>query len=288
LSNPAPDNLDEWTIGKVLRFATEDFQKRRHPSPRLDAELLLAHTLGQPRSWLYAHSDDAMSTENAVAFERLIVRRLAGEPVAYLTGTRGFWSLDLVVTPATLVPRPETERLVELVLERIAPDREADIVDLGTGSGAIALALAHERPLARVLATDASEDALAVARANAQRLNLRNVRFAHGDWCAALGDAKFDVIASNPPYIAAGDPHLLDLPFEPMLALASGVEGLSAIRTIVRDAPAHLKPGGWLLFEHGFEQGEAARTLLHASGYTEVFSESDLEYRERISGGRRP
>lgn len=254
---------------------------------RLDAELLLAQVLQKPRSWLYAHADDALAEDRIAAFDALLARRIAGEPVAYLVGTRGFWSLDLAVTPAVLVPRPETELLVELALSRIPQDVEVDIADLGTGSGAIALTLAHERPHARVLATDASADALAVARGNAQRLGLANVRFAQGDWCAALGEARFDLIASNPPYIAVGDPHLLDLRFEPELALSSGPDGLDAIRTIVRDAPTHLKSGGWLLFEHGFEQGDAARALLLAAGYAEVFTHTDLEGRDRVSGGRR-
>lgn len=256
-------------------------------SARLDAELLLAHALGQSRAWLYAHTDDGVGADGVAAFEQLMVRRMAGEPVAYLVGSRGFWSLDLTVNSAVLVPRPETELLVELVLERLPRNAFVDVADLGTGSGAIALALARERAEASVVATDASADALDVARGNAQRLGLNNVRFAQGNWCEALGHARFDLIAANPPYIAAGDPHLLDLPFEPELALSSGPDGMDAIRSIVGNAPAHLKPGGWLLFEHGFEQGDAARALLLGAGYVDVFTHTDLEGRDRVSGGRR-
>jgi release factor glutamine methyltransferase len=216
------------------------------------------------------------------------MRRAAGEPLAYLTGRREFWSLDLAVTPDVLIPRPETELLVELALQRIPRNVKVDIADLGTGSGAIALALAHERPLTRVLATDASAATLTVARDNAARLRNGNIEFAQGDWCAALGNRKFDLIVSNPPYIADKDAHLQqgDLRFEPRAALASGADGLDAIRVIVHGAPAHLKPGAWLMFEHGHEQGLAVRDLLEKSGFVEVFTERDLEGRERVTGGR--
>src|SRR6185312_16484769 len=259
------------------------------PSARDEATLLLAHTLNVSRAWLVAHGVDAVDEEQAATFDAMIARRARGEPVAYLTGTRGFHALELHVTPDVLIPRPETELLVELALQRIPVETECRIADLGTGSGAVALAIAHVRPLARVTATDASEAALDVARHNAQRLGLRNVEFAQGNWCAALGDARdFDLIVSNPPYIAENDPHLRegDLRFEPPAALASGAEGLDAIRTIVRDARARLREGGGLLFEHGRDQGEAVRVLLTQSGYGEVFTARDLEGRERVSGGR--
>lgn len=258
---------------------------------RLEAELLLAHALGKPRAWLYAHAGDAVDDAAQAAFAALLARRLAGEPVAYLVGARGFWSLELEVTPATLIPRPETELLVELALARLPADAKTRVADLGTGSGAIALAIARERPRADVLATDASAEALAVARRNAQRLGSANVAFAQGDWCNALRGARdFDLIVSNPPYIAAGDPHLGegDLRFEPATALASGLDGLDAIRTLVRDARAHLHSDGWLLFEHGYDQGAAVRALLAAAGYREVFTARDLEGRERVSGGAMP
>lgn len=254
-----------------------------------DAALLLAHALGKPRSWLFAHADDALGEADAAHFEGLLARRAAGEPVAYLTGSRGFWTLELTVTPATLVPRPETELLVELALARLPADAPVRVADLGTGSGAIALAIAKERPRAQVLATDASSEALAVARGNADRNGIGNVAFRHGSWLQPLGEAAFDLIASNPPYIADGDPHLVqgDLRFEPPMALSCGPDGLDAIRTIIRDAPACLRPGGWLLLEHGWEQGEALRALLAEAGFVEVGTERDLEQRDRISLGRR-
>ncbi len=256
---------------------------------RLDAELLLLHVVHKPRSWLFTHADDVLDMDVQSAYANLIGRRAAGEPVAYITGQRGFWSLDLEVTPATLIPRPETELLVELALQSLPADAACSVADLGTGSGAIALAIARERPHAQVVATDASVDALVVAQRNAQRHAIGNIAFAHGDWLAPLVDRRFDLIVSNPPYIEAADPHLGqgDLRFEPTSALASGADGLDDIRRIVHDARAHLHPGGWLLFEHGWNQGDAARALLHEAGYVEVFTAPDLEQRDRISGGRR-
>ncbi|HET6804891.1 MAG TPA: peptide chain release factor N(5)-glutamine methyltransferase [Frateuria sp.] len=255
---------------------------------RAEADILLAHALGRPRSWLIAHARDEAAPEGAAIFAALVERRLAGEPVAYLTGQRGFWTLELEVTPATLIPRPETELLVELALARLPREGSPRVVDLGTGSGAIALAIARECPHARVLATDASTAALAVARRNADGNRLVNVDFAESDWFAALVGERFELVVSNPPYIAAGDPHLGqgDLRFEPAGALASGIDGLDDIRRIVGGARAHLVPGGWLLFEHGWDQGAAARGLLEAAGYREVFTAQDLEQRDRVSGGR--
>ncbi|WP_027484501.1 peptide chain release factor N(5)-glutamine methyltransferase [Rhodanobacter sp. OR87] len=254
---------------------------------RADAELLLLHVLQQSRSWLFTHADDVPDMDVQTTYAALVERRAAGEPVAYVTGRRGFWSLDLEVSPATLIPRPETELLVELALQRLPPDAACSVADLGTGSGAIALAIARERPRARVVATDASAAALAVARRNAQRHALGNVAFVHGDWLAPLAGQHFDLIASNPPYIEAADPHLAqgDLRFEPVSALASGDDGLDAIRCIVDGARAHLVPGGWLLFEHGWNQGDAVRALLAHAGYTGVFTAQDLESRDRVSGG---
>ena len=254
----------------------------------VDAEHLLLHVLARPRSWLFAHADDAVTATEAAAFRALVERRAQGEPVAYLTGTQGFWSLELAVTPATLIPRPETERLVELALERLPAGVAVRVADLGTGSGAIALAIARERPQAQVIATDASAAALEVARANAERNRVRNVQFRQGDWLAPLAGERFDLIASNPPYIADGDPHLCagDLRFEPPTALSSGADGLDEIRVIVRDARALLQPGGWLLLEHGWDQGDAVRALLQGGGYGDVATEQDLEARDRISLGR--
>lgn len=255
----------------------------------LDARWLLAHAAGRSQTWLYAHARDPAPDGVAARFEALVARRAAGEPVAYLTGTRGFWGLDLAVTPATLIPRPETELLVELALARL-PAGDAHVADLGTGSGAIALAIARERPHAAVLATDASVDALAVARENAQALGLPHVRFAHGDWYAPLAGTRFDVIASNPPYIEDADPHLAhgDLRFEPASALSSGADGLDAIRILAAGALAHLAPGGWLLIEHGLAQGAAVRALFGQAGLVEVATARDLEARDRVTLGRAP
>jgi release factor glutamine methyltransferase len=237
---------------------------------------------------LYAHGDERLDADAARRFAALVDRRAAGEPVAYLTGTRGFWTFALDVDANTLIPRPETERLVELALARLPVDAPRDVADLGTGSGAIALAIASERPRATVVATDANHAALAVARRNAEALGLARVTLRHGHWCAALGDAVFDLIVSNPPYLAEGDAHAAqgDLRFEPASALVSGHDGLDAIRCIARDAPSHLRPGGWLLLEHGWEQGAAVRECLLAAGFVDVATERDMEQRERVTLGR--
>ncbi len=257
---------------------------------RHEAELLLLHVLGRERGWLFAHATDLLDPATAEAFSALLQRRIAGEPVAYLLGRRGFWTLDLAVSPATLIPRPETERLVELALERLPEGVPLRIADLGTGSGAIALALASERPLAQIVATDMSADALAVAAGNARQHALANVAFRQGSWHDPLAGERFDLIASNPPYIASDDPHLAqgDLRFEPATALASGHDGLDDIRLIIAGAPAHLQPGGWLLMEHGWDQGEAIRALLEGAGFVEVETALDLEQRDRVSLGRWP
>jgi release factor glutamine methyltransferase len=268
----------------------ESLRRARARIDARDAGLLLAHVLGKPRSWLFAHADDPLPEDVAVHFEALVARRHAGEPVAYLIGHRGFWCFDLQVSPATLIPRPETELLVELALARLPTDRALRVADLGTGSGAIALALAHERPRAQVIATDASAGALVVARGNAESLQLGNLEFRQGDWFAPLAGESFDLIASNPPYVAADDAHLDegDLRFEPRGALTSGGDGLDAIRVIAREAPAHLLPGGWLVLEHGWGQGAAVRALLANAGFAEVGTERDLEARDRVTLGRKP
>lgn len=258
------------------------------PDARHEAEQLLLHVLGRDRAWLFAHGDDPLPASGAATLDAWLARRASGEPLAYLLGRRGFWTLDLQVSPATLIPRPETERLVELALERLPDDRPLRVADLGTGSGAIALALASERPLAQVVATDLSGDALRVAQANAETNRIANVAFRQGSWLAPLAGQRFDLIASNPPYIADGDPHLMqgDLRYEPPAALSSGADGLDAIREIVATTPAYLLPGGWLLLEHGWDQGEAIRALLLAAGFVDVATETDLEQRDRVTLGR--
>jgi release factor glutamine methyltransferase len=255
---------------------------------RVDAEWLLLHVLQQRHGWLFAHRNDSLPRAAADAFEALVRRRMHGEPVAYLTETCGFWSLALEVDPAVLIPRPETELLVELALERLSANDPLRVADLGTGSGAIALAIAHERPLAKVVGVDASAAALELAGRNARRLGLPNIEFRPGDWCEPLHGEHYDLVASNPPYIALGDPHLSrgDLRFEPAMALASGIDGLDAIRRIVRDAPAHLTPHGWLLLEHGWDQGSAVRALMHDTGLCDIGSHLVVERRDRFTRGR--
>lgn len=257
---------------------------------RLDAQLLLLHALGrdlQDRAWLLAHDDAAVQRER---YQQLCLRRAAGEPVAYIVGEKQFYGLKLRVDARVLVPRPDTETLVEWALEVLGvtgahrQPAGADVVDLGTGSGAIALALKKHAPRTRVTAVDASADALAVARANAAALGL-DVTFRQGDWLAGSPD-RFDLIVSNPPYVAAGDPHLQHLAHEPLQALASGCDGLDDIRRIVAQAPRHLVPGGWLLLEHGWDQAASVRALLAAAGWAEVQSRRDLAGIERCSGGR--
>lgn len=256
---------------------------------RLDAQLLLLHALGRPvndRAWLLAHDTDPFPGEAWPAFARQLSRRTAGEPIAYLLGEKEFHGLQLQVDARVLVPRPDTETLVEWALACLASPESRPaprVLDLGTGSGAIALALQHARPDAQVDAVDASADALAVARANAQRLGLP-VRFTESSWLDGAADG-YAVIASNPPYIAAGDPHLPALRHEPTRALVAGADGLDDIRQIVRDAPAHLADGGWLLLEHGHDQAEAVRRLLAERGFAEVQSRDDLAGIARCSGG---
>ncbi|MEA5667251.1 peptide chain release factor N(5)-glutamine methyltransferase [Stenotrophomonas sp. MH1] len=257
---------------------------------RHEAEQLLLHVLGVERAWLFAHATDAVDQDARQRFELLVTRRAEGHPLAYLVGRRGFWTLDLQVNTATLIPRPETELLVEQALARLPDDDMVRVADMGTGSGAVALSIASERPLATVMATDVLGPALAVAVKNAQAHGLENVWFRRGHWFVALGADRFDMIVSNPPYIAAGDPHLAqgDLRFEPPPALASGADGLDAIREIVAGAPEHLVPGGWLLLEHGWDQGEAIRALLEQAGFVDAQTVQDLEQRDRVTLGRLP
>ena len=273
----------------VAALLAEGTRRLHGPEARFEAELLLCHALRRERAWLFAHADDAVAAQEQARFLALCQRRAEGHPVAHLLGSRGFWTLELEVTADTLVPRPDTELLVEAALERIPAERTAHIADLGTGTGAIALAIASERPLARVLATDASAAALAVAQRNASRNRITTVRFAEGDWLEPLEGQRYDLIASNPPYIADGDPHLLegDLRFEPRTALASGGDGLDALRTIIRDAPQLLLQDGWLLVEHGHDQGAVVRELFSRAGLIGITTLQDLEQRERVTLGQR-
>lgn len=254
----------------------------------VDAHVLLAHVSGHNRAWLVAHRDDPLPRLQVDAFFALAKRRRDGEPVAHLTGMREFWGLALTVTPDVLIPRPETETLVELALQRMPAERDMRVLDLGTGSGAIALALARERPRAIVTAVDAASAALEVARRNAQQLGSRNVTFALSDWYTALSRESFDVIVSNPPYIAAGDPHLHegDVRFEPARALTPGGDGLGALRAIVAGAPSRLVPEGWLLVEHGYDQRGAVAQLFAAAGFTGVMAARDLAGHWRVAGGQ--
>ena len=256
---------------------------------RIDAQMLLLHTLGRAtgdRAWLITHDTDTLPPAAQERFTALCQRRQAGEPVAYLTGTKAFYGLELQVDARVLDPRPDTETLVDWALEVLDGHPAPRLLDLGTGSGAIALALQHQRPDASVLAVDASEDALAVARANATRLGLA-VQFRHGQWMEGL-EGVFDAIVSNPPYIPAADPHLAALTHEPLQALASGADGLEDLRTLIAQAPAHLKPGGWLLLEHGWDQADAVSALLRSAGLEQVQGRKDLAGIVRCSGGRWP
>ncbi|UFQ98550.1 peptide chain release factor N(5)-glutamine methyltransferase [Pseudomonas wenzhouensis] len=257
------------------------------PTPRLDAELLLAAALGKPRSYLRTWPERELEDEQLARFQASLQRRRQGEPVAYILGHQGFWSLDLEVAPHTLIPRPDTELLVETALE-LLPAMPLSVLDLGTGTGAIALALASERPAWQVTGVDRVADAVALAERNRLRLQLDNASFLHSHWFSALAGQRFALILSNPPYIRADDQHLAqgDVRFEPSSALVAGSDGLDDIRAIIQAAPAHLLPGGWLLLEHGFDQAEAVCALLAAGGFAEVHSRRDLAGHERISLGR--
>ena len=331
------------TLTEALAWATQRIGAASD-SPRQDAEILLAHQLGLSRGQLFTRLRETLRLADAEAFEALVAQRVNQQPVAYLTGEKGFWTLALKVTPAVLVPRPETELLVEWGLEVLngstprplagegqgegmdargrathgavaergfleRPDTHAPasstatlspnpspasgrgeqkIADLGTGSGAIALSLASERPEATVIATDASQAALDVARANAVELGLERVQFRQGHWCEPLQGERFDLIVSNPPYIRAGDEHLPALRHEPLSALTDGADGLQCLREIVATAPALLSPGGWLLLEHGYDQGEAVRSLLRQAGLADIATRRDLGGQERATGARKP
>lgn len=255
--------------------------------PALEAELLLSFVLQKTRTYLLTWPAEVCTQADQVQFETFIAKRHAGEPIAYLLAEKAFWDIHLTVTPDVLIPRPETEVLVEAALSILADCPQAQVADLGTGSGAIACALANARPTWSLLATDASDRALQLAKSNATRLALNNITFAKGHWCDALPDRVFDLILSNPPYIAANDEHLLlgDVRFEPQTALVSGADGLEAIRDIIQHAPAYLTSGGFLLLEHGFLQGELVRQILTKKGFREIKTLQDLSGHDRVTQG---
>lgn len=273
-------------IDRLLGRAAERLSKAGSTSPRLDAEVLLGHVLGVDRTWLYTWGDRAAPVYERARFEALVAARAEGHPVAYLIGEREFWGLALSTSPHTLIPRPDTETLVEMAL-KLAPAAEGRLLDLGTGTGAIALAFASERPGWQVTGIDRIEDAVSLAIANAERLNITNVRFLVSDWFSALAES-FDVIVANPPYIAESDPHLMlgDVRFEPLSALVAGEGGLADLRRLIDSAPRYLRPGGWLALEHGHDQSEQVRERLKAAGYREVASHYDLSGQQRVTLGR--
>jgi release factor glutamine methyltransferase len=275
--------VSELTVGTALARA------RAQGLDRLEAQLLVSTLLSVDRGWLISHADDVLSSDQSERFADWLARRLQDEPLAYLVGEKEFHGLRLFVNAHTLVPRPDTEVLVDWALELLGSSGwvAPDLADLGTGSGAIALALKHRWPQARVLATDFSADALKIARANAQTLGLV-VEFQHGDWWQPLKGRRFELIASNPPYIAGSDPHLPALRHEPLSALTPGGDGLSALQILVQGAPAHLRPGGWLLLEHGYDQADAVARLLAERGFEQIDCRHDLGGQPRVSAGRWP
>jgi release factor glutamine methyltransferase len=285
-NQPAPPATETTTIGRLLASAAERLAAVSD-SPRLEAELLLGRAIDMPRAYLMAHPDDTPDTAALRRLEATLARRLAGEPMAYIAGLKEFWSLELMVSPATLVPRPETELLVELALGEIPPRAGWRVLDLGTGSGAIALALARERPQCAVVATDRSAAALAIARENARQLALPNIEFLEGDWTAPVAGREFDLVVSNPPYVREGDPALAALVHEPRDALVAGADGLEAIRVLARECRPLLRQGGVLLLEHASDQAGAVAAILGATGWTTIHCSRDAAGLPRVSGARR-
>jgi release factor glutamine methyltransferase len=284
--NLADDGADQATIGGWLEHGSL-FLRLRSESAALDAELLLAYVLKQSKAYLRTHSQHRLDTTAASRYRELLSRRAQAEPVAYLTGEREFWSLSLRLTPDVLIPRPETELAVERCLA-LRGDVACSVADLGTGSGAIALALATERRHWRLVATDRSEAALRVARANAARLYLREIEFLQGDWFEPLGKRQFDIIVSNPPYVRSDDPALDALRFEPAMALSPGVNGLEALHTIIARARSALLPAGWLVLEHGTAQAADVAQALVTAGYARVRCHADLAGHDRVTEAQRP
>lgn len=278
-------------LADVLKSAAARLATALHLEPRearLEAQILAAHALGVNRAWLIAHDRDELSVVQTSLIETLYTRREQGEPVAYILGEKEFYGHPFKVTPDVLIPRPDTELLVETALERLPKDRPARILDLGTGSGCIAISLALERPESTVIGIDASKEALNIAQENARNLRASNTQFIQSNWYSALSGESFDMIVANPPYIPTKDPHLAigDLPFEPLPALAAGPDGLVDIRHIVAEAPQHLLPNGWLLLEHGFDQGEASRNIFSSAGMVLVDTCKDMAGLPRVTIGQ--
>ncbi|MDA0993618.1 MAG: peptide chain release factor N(5)-glutamine methyltransferase [Proteobacteria bacterium] len=280
---------DGWTplngflrIDSALSIAAVTLQSGSE-SPRLDAELLLARALDVPRSYLFAHSDEEMDVAAAERFQNAIDQRAGGVPLAYITGEKEFWSMVLTVSPATLVPRPDTEILVDRALMKIPKDKAMRVLDLGTGSGAIGLAIARERPLCEVVATDVSEDALAIARLNSRELGIPNIEFIQGSWADPVAGQIFDIIVSNPPYVASGDSALATLQHEPRVALVSGDDGLDDIRVIAAETKNVIVNGGYLLLEHGAMQSGEIAKILSANGWANIMLANDLGGLPRVT-----
>ena len=275
------------SIDALLKQAAQQLADAGSQSPQIDAAVLLCYVLDKPRSYLLTWPEKTLDSEQSTAFEAVMRRRLAGEPVAYIVGEREFWSLPLKVAPHTLIPRPDTERLVELALDKI-PSGPCSVLDLGTGTGAIALAIASERPDTQVTGIDLRPEAAQLASENSQNLQITNTRFLAGSWYSPLtADERFAVIVSNPPYIDQADPHLDqgDVRFEPKSALVADEQGLADIRVISEQGRQHLQQGGWLLMEHGFEQGEAVRNILLELGYSQVSTAQDYAGLDRVTMG---
>jgi release factor glutamine methyltransferase len=280
--------MNALTLADVITEATQTLRPVS-PSARRDAELLVQHAAGLTRLQCIVEPERVVAAGARAALAELVERRRRGEPIAYIMGRREFWSLDLEVSPATLIPRPETELLVERALMRGTRDTRLNVADLGTGSGAVALAIACERPQWRVVATERSSAALAVALCNSRRLSLGNVEFVAGDWFEPIAGRRFDAIVSNPPYLRADDPHLQrgDVRAEPRAALVGGDDGLEALRHLIAGAGAHLVPGGWLMLEHGYDQADAVRAMFAAHGFDDIVSLPDLAGHERVTEARR-
>lgn len=273
------------TINELLQ---DIFHQLPPPTPRLEAEILLAHALQVSRTYLYAHADRQLSAQEMMQFKKLVAQRLLGKPVAYLVGEKEFWSLMLHVSEATLIPRPETELLVEAALARLSTQQRETVIDLGTGSGAIALAIASECRHCQIIATDFSLEALEVAQRNAKNLHFPQIEFVHSHWFSNLAGRRAQLIVSNPPYIAEDDIYLEqnELRYEPQEALISGVDGLDALRHIIQNAPSYLENSGWLLVEHGYNQEDRVVRLFEQQGYIQITTHRDLAGLPRVTAGK--